>query len=81
MKIFTVILFLFLSGSASALETYDFNVRGYDDQGNKVRCEGLREQETCGVKKSDFTERCLTQGHQLLFCSDCTVLCSQPLEN
>ena len=79
MKTLAVLSVLYFSAGAFGFDPFNFNVRGYDEQGNKVRCEGLKEGESCESTQSEFTDKCTAQGHHLLYCSDCTTLCSEPV--
>jgi hypothetical protein len=79
-KLLAASLFFLSSGAlANSLLDTNYNVRGYDEKGNKVRCEGLREGESCEVVSTEFTGKCSDQGHRVLYCSDCTALCSEPV--
>lgn len=53
--------------------------QGYDENGTEIACEGLHENEGCPLLGTEFTDKCLDQGSDVLFCRDCTILCSEPV--
>ena len=76
---FAVALGLF-SGCRERIEARPI-VSGFDMSGNAKRCEGLDVSETCPEiqePKDLQKESCKGEGRELVFCKDCSRLCTRP---
>ena len=52
------------------------DVKGYDTTGKFVATKGLLRNEACPAFGTEFTDRCLNAGFEILYAQGCSILCS-----